>query len=148
MKSQWKDGTCQGQCNTHDCNWDGGDCNQLCQCDTDLWLNDKCDENCNTTDCIYDFYDCVDFIRGDVWSSDNNQTCFETSSNSSNYSDSNYNYNMSIIERQICYNAWIDDEWCYANCNNIYCNYDHESVLLHCCSRNCHRCYCSNFSAV
>ena len=52
----WQNGVCLDGCNCRECNYDGGDCNQLCDGEFDLciWFNDECDVECNTTECNWD----------------------------------------------------------------------------------------------
>eukprot|EP01084_Bolivina_argentea_P266775 452639_1 len=53
------DGKCDFGCNTNACDFDHGDCNQLCfhsafsDCTEELFLNDVCDEECNNIWCTY-----------------------------------------------------------------------------------------------
>ena len=48
-----------GKCNDHCCDYDGGDCHQLCPCNVSLWFNDRCDPECNISLCAYDFGSCI-----------------------------------------------------------------------------------------
>uniref|UniRef100_A0A4W4H7B4 Neurogenic locus notch homolog protein 1 n=1 Tax=Electrophorus electricus TaxID=8005 RepID=A0A4W4H7B4_ELEEL len=59
---------CDGACNSHACDWDGGDCSlnfrdpwQNCSAALQCWryFNDgKCDEQCHSAGCLYDGFDC------------------------------------------------------------------------------------------
>ena len=112
------DGKCDSECDNEECFWDSGDCNQLCDCDKELWFNDKCDIECNTTDCDYDFGHCV---------TSSNDTCF-TSNFVNSYSwndDYNYNYSNSSDNLTLsCYIQWKNDAWCDLMCLNEECGYD------------------------
>lgn len=65
-QSKAKDGVCDKECNSHACQWDGGDCslmvNPWARCpDPRCWRlfnNSQCDEFCNNADCLFDNYDC------------------------------------------------------------------------------------------
>ncbi|XP_072925215.1 neurogenic locus notch homolog protein 3 isoform X3 [Hemitrygon akajei] len=61
------DGYCDRECNTHSCQWDGGDCslsvdNPWKECSFQhCWRyfnNNVCDELCNTHKCLYDNFNC------------------------------------------------------------------------------------------
>ena len=111
---EWQNGVCLDECNIEECNYDGDDCNQLCDCEYDLWFNNQCDDECNTTQCNWDFYQCVESI-------DTNETC-------------NYNNiagdDMDMVGSDMvnytipCYVSWMDDTWCDSACNVESCNYD------------------------
>ena len=111
VASEWQDGVCTDPCNRQDCGYDGGDCNQLCDCDYSLWFNDECDLSCNKTECNWDFYQCVQ-------STDTtNETCnIMMMSDDNIVVDSNYSV--------ACYVSWIDDTWCDGSCNVEACGYD------------------------
>eukprot|EP01083_Nonionella_stella_P047667 127571_1 len=56
------DGRCTEGCQTDNCNWDHGDCAQLCfapqlsNCEYELLTNDQCDDECNNAFCsMYNF---------------------------------------------------------------------------------------------
>uniref|UniRef100_A0A7M4E463 Neurogenic locus notch homolog protein 2 n=1 Tax=Crocodylus porosus TaxID=8502 RepID=A0A7M4E463_CROPO len=62
-----KDGYCDEDCNTHACQWDGGDCSLMIEdpwanCSSSLrcWehFNGLCDEACNTPECLFDNFEC------------------------------------------------------------------------------------------
>jgi len=58
----------QQQCNTYECEYDGGDCsfgikNPWAKCSPALqcqkfFRDGMCDEQCNNADCLFDGYDC------------------------------------------------------------------------------------------
>ena len=51
---------CHDRCKNAKCNWDGGDCTQLCDCDPFKELrNDECNLSCSASYCLYDGYDCL-----------------------------------------------------------------------------------------
>ena len=65
------DNICHQECNTHTCDYDGGDCRagfnpwKSCNVTTlqgnncwDVFKDGKCDEECNKKDCFFDGYDC------------------------------------------------------------------------------------------
>ncbi|MGH0171844.1 UNVERIFIED_CONTAM: hypothetical protein FKN15_061781 [Acipenser sinensis] len=60
------DGVCDRECNTHTCQWDGGDCSLTAhpwkKCEAQqcwkVFNNSLCDEACNTPECLYDNFDC------------------------------------------------------------------------------------------
>ena len=101
---EWQNGVCLDECNIEECNYDGGDCNQLCDCEYDLWFNNQCDDECNTTQCNWDFYQCVESV-------DANETCNVTGGDMVNYTIP-------------CYVSWTDDTWCDTVCNVESCDYD------------------------
>jgi len=59
---------CEARCNTHACDWDGGDCSlnfndpwKNCSHALQCWRyfgDGKCDEHCNNAGCLYDGFDC------------------------------------------------------------------------------------------
>jgi len=64
---------CDEECNTHYCNYDGGDCRlglnpwKFCNATTqngrncwEVFRDDHCDLACNTKECLFDGYDCED----------------------------------------------------------------------------------------
>lgn len=65
-QSKANDGVCDKECNSHACQWDGGDCslrvNPWARCpDPRCWRlfnNSQCDEFCNNADCLFDNFDC------------------------------------------------------------------------------------------
>lgn len=129
--SFYKDGICQQECNVQFCNYDGGDCNQLCDsqlCPTNLWFNDVCDSSeysgCNTTDCAFDFYTCI--------SRSNNDTCFIGF-------DEDDDFNFTDSEIEICYQVWTEDSWCDLNCNNTECGFDNGACDTSSCLGYCER---------
>ncbi|MEC9465796.1 MAG: LNR domain-containing protein [Myxococcota bacterium] len=56
------DGFCDSDCNTAECNFDGGDCDEPADCAvgcTSTMLGDgTCDDACNVVSCSYDYGDC------------------------------------------------------------------------------------------
>lgn len=64
--SKASDGVCNKECNSHACQWDGGDCsltvNPWARCaDPRCWRlfnNSQCDQFCNNPECLYDNFDC------------------------------------------------------------------------------------------
>ena len=110
----WQDGLCSDQCNRDECDYDGGDCNQLCDCEYDLWFNNECDTQCNTTQCSWDFYQCVQ-------TPSLNETCSLENGNATNSMNDASDEDIGSIP---CYTLWIDDTWCDAACNVETCHYD------------------------
>lgn len=62
-----RDGICDEACNSHACQWDGGDCsltveNPWANCSSPLpcwdYINNQCDELCNTAECLFDNFEC------------------------------------------------------------------------------------------
>uniref|UniRef100_A0A8C9MSN9 Notch receptor 2 n=1 Tax=Serinus canaria TaxID=9135 RepID=A0A8C9MSN9_SERCA len=62
-----RDGYCDEDCNTHACQWDGGDCSLTvedpwanCSSSLPCWMlfNGQCDEFCNTPECLFDNFEC------------------------------------------------------------------------------------------
>ncbi len=87
------DGKCDDACFTPSCNFDGGDCSQLCECqNSSLLTNGVCDVACNTTACDYDLYACVEYSKEDV-------PCGNSS--------------------YLCYESWLGDGWCDSNCQML-----------------------------
>ena len=65
---EYENGVCNDECNVASCNFDGWDCNQLCNhdeygasdCNTlGLFDNGGCDIACNNSYCNYDNYECI-----------------------------------------------------------------------------------------
>ena len=108
----WQNGVCDDVCNSDSCNFDGGDCSQLCQmyspgCSSlSLFGNQYCDIVCNTSWCNYDNYQCISEI--DVTFPSNWTHC-NSESNLSNTANGNVSLNLCPIE-------WVGDEWCDNNC--------------------------------
>ena len=93
----YQNGICDEQCNRNDCNWDGGDCTQICDCDPFQELgNGICNISCNTTNCQYDGGDCLPLGY------DPNH-CVET-------------YQLELHD---CNESWIGDNWCDNNCRYV-----------------------------
>ena len=127
LRSAWKNGICDYDCNNEACDYDGGDCSQTCSCDIDLWFNGVCDESCNNTICAHDFYSCDHSTQ-----SNRNTTCasyyIDIDYTASNYSSltsdiiNNTNDDSNIID---CYEEWTTDLWCDSACSQSEnCNYD------------------------
>ena len=138
----WQNGVCDEFCNVQECNFDGGDCNQLClitnqDCDIySMLANDECNVECNNTYCSWDFGDCSNtFNLSDINGTYCNIDAYEMSITSDSYSSgygSNYNTsngsNTSIstsqndiseeIKSQLCETSWINDGWCDENCRH------------------------------
>lgn len=62
-----RDGICDEACNSHACQWDGGDCSLTMEdpwanCTSSLrcweYINNQCDELCNTAECLFDNFEC------------------------------------------------------------------------------------------
>ena len=117
----YHDGVCHFECNVPDCNYDGGDCNQLCnftQCDY-LSLGDGvCDSECRNEDCGFDYCDCTaSDIDAEYTSIEEQSQCY-------------FNYTLCDIETDcVVYDtnssqSWLGDNICDDYCNNVYCNYD------------------------
>lgn len=62
-----RDGVCDEACNSHACQWDGGDCSLTVEdpwanCSSLLpcwdYVNGQCDELCNTAECLFDNFEC------------------------------------------------------------------------------------------
>ena len=117
----WQNGICNQQCNVHECFWDGGDCNIVCDIDEpdcnifNMFENGVCDNSCNNTACSFDNGECVQ------------------------YDESNIKFNASIFgddatycdsDTKLCYIEWIDDGWCDENCRiKDTCFYDHNDCV-------------------
>ena len=131
----WRDGVCDTGCDTQECGYDGGDCNQLClnqTCNYNKWGNGVCDQECNNTQCDYDFGDCgIVFgnsscfeskVKPSKWYYGNDTNDYDNSnSNFNSNSNSNYDYNYDNNYNQTyfdCPSDWLDDGWCDGNCYN------------------------------
>ena len=141
----FQNGVCNDECNAAACDFDGGDCNQLCQTDSpdcyslSLFDNNVCDIGCNTSYCSYDNYECID-TSIDIYFPPNMSYCniIINSTNSTNFNqtalaDENTNVNTS----NLCDIEWVQDGWCDKNCfthdscfNDGYDCQCHESVDL------------------
>ena len=115
----WQNGECSQMCNNADCQFDGGDCIQLChfdKCDYKLLGNGVCDEGCNTEYCNYDEYDCVEL--------------------------DNYDLCQSTFDEHGCNATWINDGWCDGNCRYIpQCGYDENDCPSSSCEAECYSFY-------
>lgn len=102
---EWQDGVCNSECDVQDCNFDGGDCSQLCQTKTQgdcyslgLFANGICDSECNITECDYDKYECLPYT----------------------YVDIVFGYNVTYCDDdKQCPIQWVNDGWCDNYCDNI-----------------------------
>ena len=93
------------------CDYDGGDCIQLCKCwdKQELLGNGECDPICNTTNCDWDRFDCKQL---------DDQQYFD---------ECNKTF---VAGEHECDPKWINDGWCDNYCqNNIYCNNDGDDCL-------------------
>lgn len=64
------DSVCDGHCNNHECQWDGGDCSlkwpqpwENCTASIpcwDLFKDGHCDKACNNAGCLFDGFDCME----------------------------------------------------------------------------------------
>lgn len=63
-----RDKVCDEPCNTHDCEWDGGDCSlswphpwENCTASVPCWSlfkNGRCDKECDNAGCLFDSFEC------------------------------------------------------------------------------------------
>ena len=77
-----------------DCDWDGGDCNQLCNNTCNIYesfSNGYCDSDCNNTYCSFDNGDCADI---------GNQTYCNQ-----------YSVDLNDTNPSLCQTDWINDAW-------------------------------------
>ena len=101
----WQNGVCDEDCNFAGCNFDGGDCNQLCNIDSpdcysiSLFDNGICDVACNTSLCDYDKYECITESVLNISFAKNMTYC-----------------NDDHDELELCLVSWVDDKWCDNNC--------------------------------
>ena len=147
----WQNGVCNDECNVDDCNYDGGDCNQLCQINSPecytvgLFGNGACDIACNTSYCDYDRHEC---IPGMVIEFPDNVTYCNINNHTQDLLDwlqleeENPNSTESILEsissaianatKDLCPVEWVNDGWCDTNCwNSDECFDDGEDCLCH-----------------
>lgn len=113
-ETDWQNGICNEACNVERCGYDGGDCNQLCECDMELLLNNRCDLECNSTQCNYDQYDCIS--RGP-----DSYLLYD-------------NYTQCMHETQ-CKREWIGDGLCDRQCAVDICDMDQNDCNV--CSGTC-----------
>ena len=88
-KYSYRNGVCDTSCDDSNCEYDSGDCNQLCdleECDVTGWTDTICNSACNSTECDYDGYDC-----------DSPLTCANTT---------------------LCNPLMLGDGWCDIGCKN------------------------------
>eukprot|EP01084_Bolivina_argentea_P224686 379876_1 len=98
---QYSNGICDLSCNNYYFRYDGGDCNQLCQCNSTLLSNNICDVQCNSTYCNYDEFDCLERA---IWMSGLDDMGNSTGSLCTKSTSSP------------CYYEWIGDGICDDNC--------------------------------
>ena len=145
----WQNGVCDSSCNTAECGYDGGDCNQLCNYNYDHNLNGNhsnttdsdvlecdiyssfdngvCDVACNNSYCSFDKGGCVtlQIDRNETYCNWNsNETLNGTINIYNDYDDSDNNYG--VINTSLCPTIWLADGWCDRNCWDAgrVCNYD------------------------
>ena len=119
----YQDGICDDNCNKAKCNFDGGDCVQLCECDLMELGNGECNPVCNTTQCYNDGYDCLPLGYDPI-------VC----------QDSYLSHGCNV--------SWVGDGWCDLNCNDEYkCGYDLDDCGDNGCSQQCNTLY-DIFSAI
>ena len=133
---KWQDGYCDSACNKAVCNYDGGDCNQLCdfdECDYTMWTNNECDEECFNYDCGFDFCSCSISI-GNVTSPDPLAESLITNDEYSLYQDECVlNVTKCMIETDFkCKENWLGDGYCDDWCDNEYCRYDMDDCDSEC----------------
>ena len=128
---RWQNGVCDSECNVAACNYDGGDCNQLCQIESPdcytvgLFNNGICDKSCNISTCEYDKYECID-SQLEIEFEANISYCNENyNSNSLNIDSINNISNFNSNSDTLCHVNWVNDKICDNNCyNNENCFYD------------------------
>ena len=132
---KWQNGVCDGDCDFEACNYDGGDCNQLCQIKSpdcyslSLFNNGVCEEACNITECDFDQYECVTTPL-DIQFPTNMSYCnIDEIMSSSTDSDVNTTYDIDTTTG-LCHVSWVDDKICDNTCvkseNCFYDAYDCE----------------------
>ena len=133
------DGICDFECNFEKCMFDFGDCNQLCDYDSQCKLksnnfrlnnpnedkfilaNGVCDnpKHCNNSKCNYEFGDCIDGlqIKQDKLKIENIRKQHENTN--------------SMQDNEICQQSWIMDGYCDLSCGDldsydcVSCDNDH-----------------------
>ena len=123
----WGNGVCDEECNIAGCNWDGGDCNQLClveysdECNIfSAFDNGFCDQLCNNSVCEYDKYECISDKLS--WNDYNLTALYGLDAiycNNDNDSDIDIKFindSININSNYLCQINWIDDLWCDENC--------------------------------
>ena len=117
---EWQNGVCNEECNVEDCNFDGGDCNQLCETESQgncysfgLFANGICDNECNISSCDYDKYECIPYTSNIINASeivfDINMTYCDININNTTTTTNNNNTNQCPI-------FWVNDGWCDEYC--------------------------------
>ena len=137
---RWRNGECDEDCNTNQCYYDGGDCNQLCNfldidsiddsaatgkvCNYTMWDNNICDDSCNNTNCNFDFCDCgMSSTTNENCNFDYKQ-CFKATDCAIVFTNINQSSTIDGINYDNWLESWINDGFCDMNCNNEICNYD------------------------
>ena len=116
----WQNGVCNQECNLGDCDFDGGDCNQLCQyyapdCYSfGLFENGICDVECNTTYCNYDNYQCV--TNGEIIVEFDENVTICNIDELISYVEQAEDSDVIIVNDTKCLVEWVDDLWCDNNC--------------------------------
>eukprot|EP01084_Bolivina_argentea_P025857 48093_1 len=109
----YQDGVCHDACNKEICGWDGGDCNQLCGDECNIYEsfgNGECNNACNSTECDWDGLDCLVIDE-------------------------------SACESHGCDISWINDDICDKNCNNMDCYFDEGDCDENCKGNICDEVY-------
>eukprot|EP01083_Nonionella_stella_P043974 118610_1 len=161
------DGRCDFGCNWYLCEYDGGDCVQLCfatafsDCTWDLFTNEVCDAECDNEYCVgykwgsaFQTVNAVDkngewFVGDNHWCLINNRTDneHETYQSTSNVScwdshiDNEYkdvHFDQTEIVLPECREWWIGDGLCDDACRTDSCLYDNGDCELHCLDDTCH----------
>ena len=124
-------GYCDFECYSNKCNFDNGDCNQLCNfetCNITNWGDLICDLSCNSTVCNFDGNDCIFDLLGydESCGSPNDYNYNYNYSYNYNYynynstmaNDTIYDYNLiSLINKNIsCDESMLGNRWCDASC--------------------------------
>ena len=112
--TNWQNGFCNEHCNNEECEFDGGDCVQLCPFEDPIndykeLGNGECNIKYNRTECNYDYCDCIPDTYYDVNRYENqgciplifNETLCDISFNKSEHK---------------CHPEWVNDGWCDSNC--------------------------------
>ena len=110
----WNNGVCNIGCNNEGCQFDGGDCAQLCDfeiCTPDLIGNGYCDLECNNKNCMYDFGECK---------LENEEFKLSELVNGTNITEYEYEIAYCILNTK-CKQNWINDGYCDSYCDNNIC---------------------------
>ena len=150
-----QNGVCDESCNSAECGWDGGDCNQLCfyngtdslltsgaennngTCEIySMFENGECNKECNTTYCSFDAGDCIELQLTNATYC-NLQVINEAEA---------ANESLASVNDSLCRTDWVGDGWCDQNCRSSeHCLYD--STDCECEENSCSEIY-SFFSVV